>query len=224
MQTTPPPEPGEGATLARLLSVNIAAHLHDGAPWTGSTGRSGIDKRPLAGPRLLADDAVQGDSVINRVHHGGPWQAVYAYAREDALWWERELGIRIGHGRFGENLTTAGLDITNAVIGERWRIGTATLQVSVPRIPCRTFAGFWDRPGIIKSFTAARRPGAYLRIVEEGEVSPDDEIEVIERPATAATIAQAFACKTGDRQHLDLLRATADLAPQWQRWLDSIKS
>lgn len=211
-------------TVARVLSVNVAADLHRGAKWTGSSGRSGIDKRPAPGPRLLADDAVQGDAVINRKHHGGPWQAVYAYASEDARWWEQELGIQIGPGRFGENLTTAGLDITNALIGERWRIGSAVLQVSVPRIPCRTFAGFWQRPDLIKTFTAAGRPGAYLRIIEEGQVSADDAIEVIARPGTAATIAQAFACKIGDRRDLDLLRDTADLAPQWRDWLGSIES
>ena len=223
MQTPPPPASGDGEAIPRLLSVNVTADLHHGEKWTGGDGRSGIDKRPVTGPRLLADHAVQGDSVINRVHHGGQWQAVYAYAREDALWWERELGIAIGNGRFGENLTTAGLDITNALIGERWRIGSATLQVTVPRIPCRTFAGFWERPGLIKTFTAARRPGAYLRIVDEGRVGAGDSIEVIERPARAASIAQAFACKTGDRQDLDLLRGTAELAPQWRDWLAAIE-
>jgi len=168
--------------------------------------------------------AVQGDSVIDRVHHGGPWQAVYAYAREDALWWEHQLGIPMDHGRFGENLTTEGLEITNAVIGERWRIGSATLEVTVPRIPCRTFAGFWARPGLIKDFTAARRPGAYLRIVEEGQVAAEDAIEVVNRPARAATIAQAFACRTGDREHLELHRGTAGLAPAWRDWLATIGS
>lgn len=224
VHTTRPDPSGDSPAVARLLSVNVTADLHRGEKWTGSMRRSGIDKRPVAGPRLLADHAVQGDSVINRVYHGGPWQAVYAYAREDARWWEQELGISIGNGRFGENLTTEGLDITNAVIGERWRIGSATLQVSVPRIPCRTFAAFWERPGLIKAFTAARRPGAYLRIVEEGHISAGEAIEVIERPAGAATIAQAFACKTGDRQYLDLLRGTPDLAPQWRDWLGSIGS
>ena len=101
-------------TAARLLSVNVTADLHEGAAWTGAQGRSGIDKRPFDGPRLLAGDAVQGDSVINRKHHGGPWQAVYAYAREDADWWETRLGIDIPSGSFGENLTTAGADLTNA--------------------------------------------------------------------------------------------------------------
>lgn len=203
----------------RVVSVNVAADLHEDAPWTGSTRRTGIDKRPVPGPRMLADDSVQGDSVINRKYHGGPWQAVYAYAREDAQWWEERLGISIAPGRFGENLTTAGLDITNALIGEKWRIGGATLEVTVPRIPCRVFAGFWGRGDLVKSFTAARRPGAYLRIVEEGQVRAGDLIEVVERPAEAASIAEAFACKTGDRRTLELLRRTNGLPPDWQKWL-----
>lgn len=208
-------------TAARLLSVNVAADLHAGEKWSGAAG-SGIDKRPFDGVRLLAADAVEGDRVMNRVHHGGTWQAVYAYAREDADWWEQQLGIPIGNGRFGENLTTAGLDITNALIGERWRIGAAVVAVTAPRTPCRVLAGFWGRPGLIKAFTAARRPGAYLRIVEEGPVCADDPIEILDRPAGAASIAQAFACKTGDRTALGVLRATSDLAPDWREWLDTI--
>lgn len=206
---------------ARLLSVNVAADLHPGQKWSGARG-SGIDKRPVEGARMLAGDAVEGDAVMNRTHHGGPWQAVYAYAREDADWWERELQSTVGNGRFGENLTTAGLDITNARIGEKWRIGGAVVQVTLPRMPCRVLAGFWDRPGLVKTFAAARRPGAYLRIVDEGPVRAGDLIEVVDRPASAASIAQAFACKTGDRAALDLLRNTSDLAPSWRDWLDSM--
>ncbi len=208
-------------TAARLLSVNVAADLHAGEKWSGARG-SGIDKRPVDGARMLAGHAVQGDAVLNRTHHGGEWQAVYAYAREDADWWEHELGVTIANGRFGENLTTEGMDITNALIGERWRIGGAVVQVTLPRIPCRVFAGFWGRPGLIKAFIAARRPGAYLRIVEEGPVSAGDPIDVVRRPLGAATIAQAFACKTGDRAALDLLRETGDLAPEWREWLDTM--
>ena len=210
-------------TSPRVLSVNVAADLHHGEAWTGADQRSGIDKRPVEGPRLLAGDAVEGDAVINTAHHGGPWQAVYAYAREDAEFWADRLGVEIPHGRFGENLTTAGLDVGGELIGERWRIGEAVVQVTLPRIPCRTFSGFWGRPDLIKTFTAARRPGAYLRIVEEGRVRAGDAVEVIHRPDTAASIAQAFACKTGDRADLDLLRATVDLAPAWRTCLDRLK-
>lgn len=168
---------------------------------------------------MLGEDAVEGDAVVNRRHHGGPWQAVYAYAREDADWWQTELGITIGAGRFGENLTTLGVDVTNAVIGERWRVGEAMLQVTVPRIPCRVFAGFWGRPDLVKVFTAARRPGTYLSIVEAGRVRAGDRIDIVERPERAATVAEAFACRTGDRRYLELLSRTSGLAPDWQNWL-----
>lgn len=208
-----------GHAAPHLHSVNVAADLHEGESWTGGKKRSGIDKRPFPGPRMLAGDCVEGDSVINLKYHGGPWQAVYAYAREDADWWETQLEISIPPGRFGENLTTVGLDVTNAVIGEHWRVGGATLQVTVPRIPCRVFAGFWDRPGLVKSFTAARRPGTYLRIIDEGRVRAGDRIEVVDRPEGAATVAEAFACKTGDRRYLESLRRTSGLAPDWQKWL-----
>ena len=153
--------------IAHVLSVNITHAVLVGE-WTGSVGSTGIDKRAVPGRVKLAANAVEGDRILDSKNHGGYDGAVYAYAREDAQWWEGELGIEIAPGRFGENVTTVGLDVTNAVIGERWKIGSVILEVSKPRIPCRTFAGFWDRPTLVKDFMEAGRPGAYLRIIQEG--------------------------------------------------------
>lgn len=204
----------------RVLAVNVAADLHTGEPWTGSNPETGIDKRPVAHRVRLCDDHVDGDRVIDRKHHGGPYKAVYAYAREDALWWESEIGRALPAGSFGENLTTEGLDLTNALIGEQWRIGTAVVQVAQPRIACRVFAGFWDRPHLVKEFSDARRPGVYLQIVQEGEVGAGDAIEVIHRPAHDVTIGIANAAKLGDADALPRLRGNTDLPPSWQEWVD----
>jgi len=205
----------------RLLSINIAAVVHEGE-WTGSVGRTGIDKRPVERRILLADNHVEGDAVLDVKSHGGRDKAVYAYAREDGDWWESQLGIQIGNGRFGENLTTEGIDVTGALIGVRWRIGTALIEVCVPRIPCSVFAGFWQRPGLVKEFTEARRPGAYLRIIEEGIVGAGDEISIESRPTRAASIADAFAAKSGDRSQLELLASTSAFSPAWHEWIARI--
>ena len=183
-----------------LASVNVARPvdvLH--AKWTGRVGSSGIGKKPVDGPVATAAEQLAGDTICDVKHHGGVDQAVYAYAGEDADWWTGELGHEVGPGRFGENFTTRGVDVTGAVIGQRWAIGTAEFEVSVPRIPCRTFAGFWQVPDLVKRFTRAGRPGTYLRIVTPGEVRAGDAIRIVHTPAHGVTIGETFRALTGDR-------------------------
>lgn len=180
---------------ARLVSINLGVRRVTSYA-DGPGGQTGIDKRPATGRVTVAPTGVCGDYIGNRRVHGDPDQAVYAYAREDAAWWAAELGRDVGPGRFGENLTTEGLDVTGAVIGERWAIGTALLEVSRPRIPCATFAGFWDVPDLIKRFTAHGAPGAYLRVVRSGEVGVGDCIEVAHRPEHGVTLGETFRALT----------------------------
>ncbi|MFZ2227522.1 MAG: MOSC domain-containing protein [Candidatus Nanopelagicaceae bacterium] len=211
--------PGSG----EVISVNVTSFVHEDE-WTGSVGRTGIDKRSITGRVKLAANAVAGDVVANRKSHGGYDKAVYAYAREDARWWEKELGIVIAPGRFGENLTTEGISATKAVIGERWSIGTAIVEVSQPRTPCRVFAGFWDRPNLIKEFTDAGRPGAYLRIIKEGEIGAGDEIEIVERPSHGITISDLFVARGEERSRIFELLATVDSSDSVRQWaLNMIK-
>lgn len=209
------------ATMPHLLSVNIATVVSYGG-WTGDMGSTGIDKRAVTHRVRLFDEHVDGDHVVDRKHHGGPYKAVYSYAREDAEWWEEEVGRDLPAGSFGENLTTSGVSLNELVIGERLRVGSTVLQVSEPRIPCRVFAGFWDRPGLIKEFTAAGRSGTYLRIIEEGDVGAGDELEVVSRPEHDVTVAMAFAARTGGGVAREQLRpAFDDFAPKWQAWIDA---
>ncbi|MDI5965106.1 MOSC domain-containing protein [Streptomyces sp. SL13] len=182
----------------KLLSVNIGVPRPN--PWKG-VSTTGIDKRPVEGPVAVSAPGpkgtgavgLAGDRVYDVDHHGGDDQAVYAYAREELDDWEQELGLRLANGAFGENLTTAGVDVTGAVIGERWRVGPeVVLEVTAPRIPCGTFRGWLGVPGWLRRFTLAERPGAYLRIVTPGEIRAGDAIEVVARPADGETVAEAF--------------------------------
>ena len=204
--------------MAKVLSVNVTAIVHEGA-WTGSEGRTGIDKRPTDSAVRFENDGVAGDVVVDRKHHGGYDKAVYAYSREDSDWWEQEIGRPISNGAFGENLTTRGIDVNQAVIGERWQIGSVILEVSEPRIPCRVFAGFWDRPTLIKDFTASLKSGAYLRIIQEGEISANDEITVISRPEHGVTITDVFAAKSGERGKIAQLKQAEQLSDSYKEWL-----
>ncbi|HEY3292609.1 MAG TPA: MOSC domain-containing protein [Candidatus Nanopelagicaceae bacterium] len=204
-----------------VLSVNLTAVVHEGE-WTGSVGRTGIDKRPVSGLVNASNECLLGDVVADRKNHGGYDQAVYAYASEDVAWWEKEIGMDIAYGRFGENLTTKGVDVTNAVIGQRWSIGTTILEVSQPRIPCRVFEGFWGRPGLIKDFTRAGRPGAYLRIVQEGELQAGDEISIVRQPTHGVTIADLFAAKAGERSRVAEIARNSDVSEDIRQWANRI--
>ena len=186
------------------------AHVME-ATWKQDVAQTGIDKRPAPGPVRTGDDELVGDSICDRRHHGGPDQAVYAYAREDAEWWAARLGRGTRPGAFGENFSTRGLDVTGAVIGERWAVGTAVFEVSAPRIPCRTFAGFWGVPDLVKQFTAAGRPGAYLRIRVPGQVRAGQEIAIVHRPDHGVTIADTFRALSGDHSLAERLLAAPEL-------------
>jgi MOSC domain-containing protein YiiM len=188
--------------VAYLISVNVGSAgptEHSGVPFTA------IDKRPVAGPVAVAapgpkgtePTGVDGDRVCDTAHHGGPDQAVYAYAREDLDRWAAELGRELPGGVFGENLTTAGLDVTGARIGERWAIGDEVLlEVAAPRIPCRTFAGWLGERGWIKRFTERAEPGAYLRVIRPGRIQAKDEIRVVYYPGHDVTIGLTFRALT----------------------------
>jgi MOSC domain-containing protein YiiM len=220
-----------GLHRGELVSINLAQVIQTPPPVRGRVDakptRTGIDKRPAQGPVSVRRLGVAGDTICDTVHHGGADQAVYAYAEEDADWWQRkmagELSFALRPGAFGENLTTRGIDVTGAVIGERWRIGSTILQVSAPRIPCSTFAAFWRVDRLVKRFTQAGRPGAYLRVLTEGQLSAGDPITVLDRPAHGLTIEQTFRALTGDTSLAGLLVAAPELPAEArelaQRWL-----
>lgn len=206
---------------ARVISINITSVVHQGE-WTGSEGRTGIDKRSVSGAIEFKDNGVVGDRVIDTNVHGGYEQAVYAYAREDAQWWEKEINEEIPAGRFGENLTTEGIDVNAALIGEQWKIGSVILEVSQPRIPCRVFAGFWKRATLIKDFTQAGRPGTYLRIIQEGRAQAGDSIEVIFKPNHTVTISDLFAAKSGERSKINQIKDVTYLSTEFKEWSQKI--
>ncbi|MFD8412901.1 MOSC domain-containing protein [Streptomyces sp. NPDC059650] len=191
---------------------------------TAEGGVTGIGKRPAPGPvRVFAPgpkgvgaSGMEGDAVCDLRHHGGEHQAVYAYAREDLDWWEDELGRELPGGIFGENLTTSGIDVTGALLGERWRIGAdLVLEVASARIPCATFQGALGEPGWVKRYTQAVRPGAYLRVLQEGEVSAGDAVEVVSRPDHDVTVGLWFRAFTLERALLPrTLAAGAAMEPK----------
>jgi MOSC domain-containing protein YiiM len=175
--------------------------------------RSGIDKRPVEGRVAVGRLGLDGDVQVNRRHHGGEGQAVYAYAQEDADWWAAELDRELPAGRFGENLRTTGLDLTGAVLGERWRVGTTLLEVTASRTPCANFERFWGVPQLVKRFTAHGATGAYLRVLETGDVGAGDAVEVVSRPDHGVTVGLLFRALTTQRRRLPEIAPALDHLP-----------
>lgn len=176
-----------------LLTVNVVAQIRPDPG--GSVGSTAIDKRPVAGRVAVGRVGVAGDTQRDTAHHGGPDQAVYAFAREDVAHWERELGRPIEPGTFGENFTTVGLEVSDALVGERWRVGSGdhavVVEVTMPRMPCMTFArwiGEQDRRWV-KRFSEHGRVGAYLRVVTPGTVGADDPIAVEHLPSHGVPVS-----------------------------------
>lgn len=186
-------------------------------PRYGVMVTTGIWKKPAEGRARVRGVNVAGDDQGDRSVHGGPDKAVYAYAREDTDWWERELGRELPHGVFGENLTLRGVDVTGALIGERWRVGSVLLEVSEPRFPCWKLGLRFGDPGMLKRFAAARRPGAYLRIVEEGDLGAGDRVQVAARPGHDLTIAAFAHVYLGDRSQAPRLMIPP-VSAAWRDW------
>jgi len=179
----------------KVLSVNVAVPRPNPLPGGRMTG---IDKQPVTHPISVrtpqpAHSGVAGDMIGDIDNHGGADQAVYAYAREDLDWWESSLGRPLPSGFFGENLTTVGMDVNGASIGEIWKVGdTVALQVTFGRIPCATFQARMEEPRWTRRFAEANRTGAYLRVVTPGSLQVGDPIEVVHRPSSEVSIAEAF--------------------------------
>jgi len=178
-------------------------------------GRTAIDKRPVAGPVTFGPLGLEGDEYADKLHHGGSEQALYAYAREDLDWWTEQLGRELHNGIFGENVTTTGIDISAALIGETWRLGTVVVQVTAPRIPCATFKSWLDEPHWVRRFAAAGRPGAYLRVTAPGTAEAGDELVVVSKPSEEVTVAESMRAFYGDRHLMHKLLTVEGRGTKW---------
>ncbi|AUZ87832.1 MOSC domain-containing protein [Arthrobacter agilis] len=193
-------------TTGILLAV---CRVHELLPTKDSTGVTAIDKRAVDGPVNVHPLGLTGDIQASRKHHGGPTKALYAYSQDDAEFWAQQLGREVTPGLFGENLRVAGIDASNAVIGERWSVGEqVVLEVTMPRTPCVNFARYLGERSWVKRFAEANRVGTYLSVVTKGSVSAGDTIRVTSVPEHGVTAAQVYA-GPDERQAHALLDAAA---------------
>lgn len=211
--------------IATVRSVNAGAL----ATVPGMKRPSAIRKHPVdrievrdPGPKRGGlGSGVVGDEIGSRKHHGGETQAVYAVAREEMDWWAAQLDRELADGMFGENLTTVGIDVDAAEVGERWQVGSALLEVCGPRVPCATFAKHMAEPRWVKRFTERGRTGAYLAVREAGPVAAGDPVEVVHRPGHGLTVPMFFRAAMGDKE-LVAVFLDAQVLPQIEHdWLAS---
>ncbi len=201
-----------------VLSVNVGGIRQ--FEYNGRRAVSAIWKSPVRGRVAARGVNLEGDDQADREAHGGPDKAVYAYAIEDARWWEEDLGRSLEYGQFGENLTTEGIDVTSALVGERWEIGSTVLEVSEPRVPCWRLGVRMVDKGFPRRFAEVGRPGTYFRIAVEGDVGAGDEVRVVERPDHDLSIGDVFRIYMRDRDEAERLLSVPQISSSWQRWAE----
>jgi MOSC domain-containing protein YiiM len=201
---------------AVLVAVNVGQVRH--VTHHGRDVTTGIYKEPVADRVATNGVNIDGDDQADRQVHGGPDRAAYAYAQEDLTWWSERLGRAVPPGSMGENLTTSGLDVTGALVGERWRVGTVLFEVSSPRVPCYKLGLRMEDGRFQQRFAAAGRPGAYLRIVEHGALAAGDPITVVHRPDHDVTVAVVAEAYHDDRSLAPRLLAAPELTSAWRAW------
>lgn len=199
-----------------VVSVNVSEPRL--VRWRGRDVLTSIFKEPVDGRVAVQGINLIGDDQADRTVHGGPDKAVYAYAREDLDWWSDGLGTVLSPGVFGENLTLAGVEVTGAVIGERWRINDVLLEVCGPRTPCYKLGIRMGEDGFPRLFAAAGRPGAYLRILSKGTVAAGDDLAVEHRPTHGVTVALVAEVYHRDHSRAAELLPAPELAHEWQDW------
>jgi len=187
----------ELASSAPTGEVLAVCRVHALLPDAGPVGLTAIDKRPVEGPVAVRRLGLYADLQADRANHGGAEQAVYAYGQDDADWWADQIAREIPPGLFGENLRVRGIPVSAAVVGERWAVGTALLEVTQPRTPCSTFARRLGEHRWVKRFADANRTGAYLRVVRAGELRAGDAVTVCYRPEHGVTLTDWYAAWNG---------------------------
>ena len=204
----------------KIISINV------GRPqlviWNGEPVSTGIFKEPLAGRVMLRTLNLDGDRQADLTVHGGPEKAVYAYPAEHYDFWKRELpDMELPWGMFGENFTTEGMSETEINVGDKFRVGSAELMATQPRMPCYKLGIRFGRTDIIKRFLMSERSGIYFSVLKEGEVGTGDEFELLEKNASGVRVVDVTRLYSSDKKNVDLLRqaiASDALPSSWREY------
>src|SRR6476660_7062754 len=201
----------------KIISVNVGAPrivMNDGDPVS-----TGIFKMPVPGRVMLRTLNLDGDRQADLSVHGGPSKAVYVYPSEHYDYWKHELPeMKLPWGMFGENFTTAGLFESELNIGDKFRVGSAVVMVTEPRMPCYKLGIKLNRPDIIKRFLASERTGFYFAVLQEGEVGAGDPIELMEKSARSVRVSDIALLYTREKHNAGLLRRAIEVEALPESW------
>ena len=204
------------------MSVNVG--LPREVEWKGKTHTTAIFKKPVTGSVAVDTLNLEGDGQADLSVHGGPTKAVYAYPAEHYAYWKTEVSdMELPWGVFGENLTTEGLLEDTLSIGDEFSIGTASLRVTEPRMPCYKLAIRFDRAEMVRLFLKSGRSGFYFSVLAEGRIQVGDEITPVSRDPDGVTVADITRLYTTERSNVDLLRratAVATLSESWRSYFE----
>jgi len=201
----------------KLISVNIG--LPRLVMQNGDPVSTGIFKTPFTGRVMLRTLNLDGDRQADLSVHGGPSKAVYVYPSEHYEYWKRELPeMALPWGMFGENFTSAGLSESELNIGDKFRVGSAVVMVTEPRMPCYKLGIKFGRPDIVKRFLASERTGFYFAVIQEGEVGAGDEIQLIEASKDNVKVSDITRLYTREKHNVALLRRAAEVETLPESW------
>ena len=201
----------------KIVSVNVGMPRE--VVWQGMTVQTGIFKEPVADPVMISQLNLAGDKQADLTVHGGPAKAVYAYPAEHYEYWRQEMpGVSFPWGKFGENLTTEGLQEDTLYIGDRVGAGSAILMVTQPRMPCYKLALRFERDDMIKRFLTSGRSGFYFSVIEPGEVSAGSKVEILSRDPNRVTVADIGRLYLGQTRDLDLLERATNVGALPGNW------
>ena len=206
------------------MSLTIDAILAGKAKRFRGDESSAIAKTAVEGPRRVGFLGISGDEQADLTVHGGPDKAVHHYPRDHYGWWSEALG---GHyllkapGAFGENISTSGLVEDEVCIGDRFRLGSAPVEISQGRQPCWKLGHRFGVATIPATVVTTRRSGWYYRVVEEGMVAAGDMLELVDRPTPAWNVQRVFGLLIAgggkrEPQALRDLAAMDTLAATWR--------
>lgn len=207
----------------KIVSVNVG--LPRLLAWGGATFKTGIFKNPVEGRVMLRKTNLDGDRQADLSVHGGPDKAVYGYPIEHAADWNAEIpALAVNPGSFGENFTTEGLLETSVWVGDQYRIGSAVVRVTTPRLPCFKLAAKFRREDILMQFVRTGRCGFYFSVLEEGEVEAGDQFELLWREEVTLTIAEVNRLYTAKSPDRETLRQSLEVTLLPASWRDRFRA
>ncbi len=208
--------------MAKVVSLNVG--LPRKVTWAGTEVTTSIFKDPVAGPVRLRPHNLDGDRQSDLSVHGGPAKAVYVYPAEHYAFWRDELpGVPLSWGHFGENLTVEGLSEETVSVGDRFRVGTAEVRVTTPRLPCFKLGLRFGRADVVRRFLLSERLGFYLAVEREGEVEIGSEVVLLEGRQGSMTVAQVTRLYTTEKGNAELLRRAAALEALPASWREGFR-